>query len=54
MTGATRGGVLANAAVCYDFIYNKYLSSLSLSNFASRTASSLTAIVKTSNCGDTS
>jgi hypothetical protein len=37
---ASSAAVLAAAAARYDFIYNKYATSLSLANFASRTTSS--------------
>lgn len=41
-------GVLSLAAARYDFIYNKYGTSLSLTNFAGRTTSSGAAIVMNS------
>jgi hypothetical protein len=51
---ASGSGVLSSAAARYDFIYNKYASSLSLTNFASRTTTSGAAIVKTADNSDAS
>jgi LPXTG-motif cell wall-anchored protein len=51
---ASSTAVLPKAAARYDFIYNKYGTSLSLTNFASRTTTSGAAVVSKTDSTDSS